>query len=1525
MLRRQSFTICFIMLVCVSSWPSPASASTIIRSVHFDAPEIDTTGSSVIIDMRGLAVVAGPGDPLLPVGVMRILLPQGEEVADVSAQASGITQMQIEKPVQHGRPAVPFSSAVPAPRVNLNPEIYGSSIPYPATRALHVTTQTFRGFNIALINVFPVTYTGAKNLLEFAGEITVTVETAPQPDMLERSLETLRPHVPSDRLAVVRKVDDASALHTYTQSVPFTTLSSLVDPSETFAYVIITNSTLESSFINLKTHKSRLGEKATIVLVEDIAVDYTGQDLQAKIREFIKDAYNNWETEYVLLGGDEDVIPHRGLYFNLFGDIEEDIPADQYFAGLTGSWNSDGDSRWGEPGEEDLSAEVIVGRAPADNIDEANRFISKLKDYEMRPVNAEVRRALMVGEETCEDPLTYGGDYKNEIKDGSSNHGYTTVGFPDQFSVDTLYDMDYGGDGWSKSTLISKLNDGRHIVNHVGHADLNRVMRMFRDDVSTDLTNDGNSSPFFILYTQGCYAGSFDNRWWDGTYDDRDCIGEYFINDNNGAVAFIGNSRKGYGVDGSTNGVSQRYDREFFDALFGEDVTVIGRAFDDSKDDVAHLINQTHYRYIYYALNLLGDPAMDIWTATPQDMDVTHPATIYEGEEEIEIRVEVDGSALENATVCVYSDSTYALEYTDSQGFAYADPEADGEGTRIVCVSHHNMLPYRSTITILPSPDTLVIHAEYLGFNYPEGDPWAGERQVEVSIDGEPATTPVCLEVPPGTTVSVSCPSWAELYENDAYFGHGPFDRWSDGGDRTHDVTVTGNCMLTVYFDPTLLSTRVLYIGAAIEDYADAGDTVLVSPGVHYPLFIPFTLSRSMTIIAEEGVPTPELQGHYSGSVIHCDGASDFRIGAPGRGLLFTGHSCGEVYEGIRAEGCSDFVIEANTICIGRDCCCTTAGILTSSCSDFQIKGNYYWGDFYCHDSWHDQSFTIESNYFGYAPDHPYNPYIGIRLCYSDGVGIYGNRFYGGGATTAIQIGEYLLEYGITDLQIGGTVEGRNIFSGFYCGGPYCPAIIVYGVDPSGPRIDAECNYWDGLGWDGIGDVISGNEEGRFDFVPWADSSASQTYVPFDPSLCTVTALPDEVLVCPAGDEGTLTVSLAVVDGLGNPIEGMWCDDVDLLWQRESYKDPEPCSTEESFGPQRTDGNGLVGVSWSELGGCDNRLEVSLDGVPLSDGADVLVSSPDMTESGRGIVDLSDFIAFSNIMYTTELCGDYNFDGVVNLPDFIEFASHYQHRCSDLLLSESQLASDRSHDKSEGAGLIWPAQRPYDSQRASDFRVGLKLDGCVRTDLAALEGLVSYDRTWGEPTEWDGAADRHILRLEGVSDYDAGRGLVRIVSLVYEDPVESSDTDLVGVLHFRLTDPRLTIEPEIESLWGITPDGEVIDLAGHLVELGGETRYEKTELAQVPMLESSENPTAGLAVIRFGAPVSEGARLKVAVYDVRGRWVGALHDGVNDGVVHTSEFGVTGGSIRVHSPGIYFLQLEIDGRPVKTEKVVLLG
>ena len=117
-----------------------------------------------------------------------------------------------------------------------------------------------------------------------------------------------------------------------------------------------------------------------------------------------------------------------------------------------------------------------------------------------------------------------------------------------------------------------------------------------------------------FINSQGCNAGQF---------DDYDCWAEYITCKNGvGAFAAIMNARYGLG-DAGTDGPSQRYQREFWDAVFSplENKPEIGRAMYDSKEDNIYRINESGMRWCHYEITLFGDPCIPIIN-TPQPCNV---------------------------------------------------------------------------------------------------------------------------------------------------------------------------------------------------------------------------------------------------------------------------------------------------------------------------------------------------------------------------------------------------------------------------------------------------------------------------------------------------------------------------------------------------------------------------------------------------------------------------------------------------------------------------------------------------------------------------------------------------------------------------------------------------------------------------------------------------------------------------------------------------------------------------------------
>ena len=258
---------------------------------------------------------------------------------------------------------------------------------------------------------------------------------------------------------------------------------------------------------------------------------------------------------------------------------------------------------------DDINKQTI----PAENLDAIIRQLTELQTYTNTLVQKSAYDALANSPYISKNAgnalsgETWGGDYKEEIKNGATTE-FTTGGFPKSYKVSTLYDRDEADNNWPKSKVINTvLNPGPNLINHMGHANNTILLKLENSDV------DGlkNTTPFF-LYSQGCYAGSFDNSNPDQTYNSQDSIGEHFVCSTHGAFATIVNSRYGWYTKNSTNAPSQYFDRQFWDGVFSKDITSLGRALSYSKEmNISYLSDSQkadHIRYCYYEINLLGDP-----------------------------------------------------------------------------------------------------------------------------------------------------------------------------------------------------------------------------------------------------------------------------------------------------------------------------------------------------------------------------------------------------------------------------------------------------------------------------------------------------------------------------------------------------------------------------------------------------------------------------------------------------------------------------------------------------------------------------------------------------------------------------------------------------------------------------------------------------------------------------------------------------------------------------------------------------
>lgn len=639
-----------------------------------------------LVDMRGCDFLDIVGKPMLPIKNIHVALPQGMKVEEIRVEDVRKEKISGRYRIYPAQPPRPIYGAHENFQlIEPDSSTYNSSSLYPGYPAEFIGTGRMAGHWIAGLKIFPIQYNPAESTLVFCRYLKLTLalsESGELPIIRKRTKSTEELISKAVKNLVVNPWDVAESVAEEVTETPLQ--DGIVE------YLIIAHSNYSSYFEGLAGWKTTKGVPAQILTTDWIYGNYEGADYQEKIRNCIKDYVLTHGTVWVLLGGDINRVPYRGCYgwVNAAGGPVEDdnIPCDLYYAELDADWDADEDGIWGEVEDigSQLYPDVWIGRAPVDNPSEASLFANKILTYEIQPPTDYQLDMLFMAEKA--DPWTDDAVLKNTIDDES---------IPPRFDpITKLYES---SGNLSRGAAISAMNAGCGFINHAGHG--NTTVMSIGDDYlsNSDMYGLTNSPKYSILYSLGCYCGSFDS----------DCILEQFVLSPDGGGFTVGNSRYGWYTSGSPGqGASDRYERRFWHELFDENEYRLGQAFGESK---AYYIsasgNLNAWRWCQFCLNLLGDPEMPLWTDEPIPLNVTHPDTIPLGPNSFTVTVD-DGDPVQYATVCVMKEGeVYETGLTNSSGTATLNITLQSAGDPLwVTVTAQNHLPYQNIVLVDPSP-----------------------------------------------------------------------------------------------------------------------------------------------------------------------------------------------------------------------------------------------------------------------------------------------------------------------------------------------------------------------------------------------------------------------------------------------------------------------------------------------------------------------------------------------------------------------------------------------------------------------------------------------------------------------------------------------------------------------------------------------------------------------------------------------------------------------------------------------------
>ncbi|UCG41930.1 MAG: hypothetical protein JSU73_08550, partial [candidate division WOR-3 bacterium] len=577
-----------------------------------------------------------PGKPNLPCWVFTLVIPQGMRVAGVETEARrsvelgrGLSLIPAQEPVPVSEPRLPRL-------VEPDPAVYGSDLPYPAGQAQAGALGIKSGFRLVTIFLSPLQYHPETGRLMLATELSVRVvyeaDRSARPEYLtERQLALFGGVVKS----LVYNRRDVQRYAPQRRMTDFGNIDC----------VIITSSTLSSHFQPLVDWHNKKGYKTEVRTTSWIYSNYSGRDNPEKIRNFVRDYYNNQGLMWVILGGDNSVVPNRQARAYVSGETGN-IPCDLYYVDLQWSWDGDGDSIFGEAGHDtvDLYYDLYVGRASVDNASQCSTFVRKVIRHETNPPTDYLRRILLV------DALLWSG--YDETQSNDTIAAITPSGWSDVFYHSPT----------TTTGVRDSLNHGFQFCHLVGHGNelgvYNGGTRIYGNPV---IPGHNNGPRVNLLNSIACYTANFEYS---------DCCAEMAHNvDSGGSVAVLMNSRYGWGTPPNL-GPSEKLDIRFYDYFFNHDTMPIGLTHAASKEVYRSVaLSQQVWRWCYYELMMFGDPLLMMYESVPTSMSLSFTSPIGTGPQNYTVTVSSSGSPVPNALVCLSKGSeVYERGFTNSSG-----------------------------------------------------------------------------------------------------------------------------------------------------------------------------------------------------------------------------------------------------------------------------------------------------------------------------------------------------------------------------------------------------------------------------------------------------------------------------------------------------------------------------------------------------------------------------------------------------------------------------------------------------------------------------------------------------------------------------------------------------------------------------------------------------------------------------------------------------------------------------------------
>ena len=696
----KKLSLTFILCLMVGLF---ASAQTIEKTYYFGEPNVSQIQGYEQIQFTNCMQSALAGQPSLPWHSVSLMLPQGTEAVAIEVELSDFQTMEGSHNLYPYQSALTYSDPI-RKRFEKDEALYASKSIYPAQTYGNLSTHYMNGIGFAFSAFTPVQYVPGTGEVRYATKATVRITTAASKADQSRKLWLTG----NNAERAMRLAQNPEMLQTY---------DSRSRTVGGYDLLVVTKQQYVSAFDDYVNFYQARGLRTYVVDFETVLSIMEGQDNAEKLRNYIIQEYENNGIMMVNLAGDVPDIPYRGFYCDVLtgGDhqTDNDIPADLYYAALDGTWNDDGDNRWGEIGEDDLLPELGIGRMCFSSQSELDNMLHKAMTYQADPVLSEFHDVILAGEHLYDEPYLSNGSQYHELLIGThDDNGYTTTCIPEDYNFTRLYEEE---GNWSGTLLRNAINQGTQYVHHDGHANTNYVAGWTNSDITDNNFSgvNGVDHNYTFFHTSGCICGDFTSN----------CILERMTKIANFAVATFGNSRYGWFNEGQTEGPAIHLHRETEDAYYYDRIPYGGMAMMEGKIATAPWVNapgqweEGALRWNFYDLNMMGDVAVSPWHDEPFTPEVCYTTELLIGMTSMNVTVNnANGEGLKNFRCALFHENDMiGVGYTDEEGDVTIDfPEPiNFVGDMSLIVTGCDAWPQALPVLSLPGNCAYVVFDNY--------------------------------------------------------------------------------------------------------------------------------------------------------------------------------------------------------------------------------------------------------------------------------------------------------------------------------------------------------------------------------------------------------------------------------------------------------------------------------------------------------------------------------------------------------------------------------------------------------------------------------------------------------------------------------------------------------------------------------------------------------------------------------------------------------------------------------------------